>query len=581
MRIKFNYEIKKEDKISNYQIIDILLKNRKIQNVDEFLKPKNPLNISLVDFSTSFKDELTKALKILTEIKEKNQMVVVYTDYDADGITGGAILWETLFLLGFKVMPYVPNRKTEGYGFSIFGIDNVIKKFNPALIISVDHGITKVKEVDYAKEKGIKIIITDHHLKGETIPKAEAIFHIPSLSGAGVSYFFSKEIYKNLKTQISKLKILENNFSSDYLVFASIGTVADLVPLIGPSRSVVKYGLENFSKTRRVGIKHILKEAGIEGKKITPYDIGFIIAPRINAVGRLKDATDALRLLCTKKEDRAKMLASYLGEKNRLRQDLVEKTVEKAKQIVDKEINLFKKLPKIVILKSEDWHEGIIGLIAAKMVEAFFRPTIVLTKNDGFYKASARSIPNFDITAFLKKLKSFLVDVGGHRQAAGFTIKEQKIESFKKEALKLADQLIKDEDLEKEVLVDLKIPLQKINLHWVKLLESLYPFGIGNPEPLFFSEVKISHLYFVGKENKHLKIFVQDENHPSTLELIAFNQADIFKNLYRNQKIKVVYTLSIDSWGGQKTVRGKLITWVTDGIGSTVSSRVKRVITDS
>jgi len=260
---------------------------------------------------------------------------------------------------------------------------------------------------------------------------------------------------------------------------------------------------------------------------------------------------------------------------------LVEKAVEKAKQIVDKEITLFKKLPKIVILKSEDWHEGIIGLIAAKMVEAFFRPTIVLTKNDGFYKASARSIPNFDITAFLKKLKSFLVDVGGHRQAAGFTIEEQKIESFKKEALKLADQLIKDEDLEKEVLVDLKIPLQKINLHWVKLLESLYPFGIGNPEPLFFSEVKISNLYFVGKENKHLKIFVQDENHPSTLELIAFNQADIFKNLYRNQKIKVVYTLSIDSWGGQKTVKGKLITWVTDGIGSTVSSQGKRVITDS
>lgn len=566
MKIKFNYELKKEDRISSYQIIDLLLKNRKIENIEEFLNPKNPLKISLFDFNPSFKSQFDRVLKILTEVKEKNQMVVVYTDYDADGITGGAILWETLYFLGFKVMPYVPNRKTEGYGFSITGINNVIEKFNPSLIISVDHGITKVREIDYAKKKGIKIIITDHHLKAEKIPKAEAIFHIPVLSGAGVSYFFSKEIYKNLKTQIPKLKTLENNFSSDYLVFASIGTVADLVPLIGPSRSVVKYGLENFLKTHRVGIKHILKEAGIEGKKITPYDIGFIIAPRINAVGRLKDATDALRLLCTKKEEKAKNLASYLGEKNRLRQDLVEKAVEKAKKMIENEIDLFKKIPKIIILKSDEWEEGIIGLIAAKMVEIFFRPTIVLTKNDGFYKASARSIPNFDITAFLRKLKSFLVDVGGHKQAAGFTIEDEKFESFKKEALKLADNLLTEKDLEKEIFVDLKIPIHKINLNWVKLLGNLYPFGIGNPEPLFFSEAKIVNLRLIGKENKHLKIFIQDEDRHSILELIAFNQGENFKNLYRNQKIKVVYTLSIDRFGGQEKVNGKLISWVTDGI---------------
>jgi len=295
MKIQFFFEIKEEDKITSYQLVDLILKNRKIENVEEFLNPKNPLNISLSDFNFSFKNEFQKSLAILKAVKEKNQMVVVYTDYDADGITGGAILWETLYLLGFKVMPYVPNRKTEGYGFSLFGIDNVIKKFNPALIISVDHGITKVKEVEYAKKKGIKIIITDHHLKGEILPKADAIFHIPTLSGAGVSYFFSKEIYKNFEKNVGNRHaclLLQNNFSSDYLVLASIGTVADLVPLIGPSRSLVKYGLENFSKTRRVGIKHILKEAGIEDRKISPYEIGFIIAPRINAVGRLKDATD-------------------------------------------------------------------------------------------------------------------------------------------------------------------------------------------------------------------------------------------------------------------------------------------------
>jgi len=562
MKIKFFLEIKEEDKISNYQLLDLILKNRKIENVEEFLKPKNPLNISLSDFNSSFKNELQKSLEILKTVKEKNQMVVVYTDYDADGITGGAILWETLYYLGFKVMPYVPNRKTEGYGFSIFGIDNVIKKFNPALIISVDHGITKIKEVDYAKKKGIKIIITDHHLKGETLPKADAIFHIPALSGAGVSYFFSKEIFKNFEKTVKNkhdFLVLKNNFLHDFLALASIGTVADLVPLIGPSRSIVKYGLENFSKTRRLGIKHILKEAGIEGKKISPFEISFIIAPRINAVGRLKDAIDALRLLCTKKEERAKNLASYVGQKNKQRQNLVEKAVLEAKKILAFETKNFSFLPRIIILHSEEWEEGIIGLVAAKMVEEFYRPTIVLTKSDGFYKGSARSIPVFHITNFLRNLKKFLLDVGGHSQAAGFTIEEKKLHQFKKEVEKLSKKVIKETDLEKEIVVDLKIPISKINLKWVKILEQLQPFGIGNPQPLFYSEGRIFDIKFLGKENKHLKIYLSNENEKSILEVIAFNQADNFKNLFRNQKIKVVYSLEIDRWGSKEKVVGKLI----------------------
>jgi single-stranded-DNA-specific exonuclease len=340
---------------------------------------------------------------------------------------------------------------------------------------------------------------------------------------------------------------------------ASIGTVADLVPLVGPSRSLVKYGLENFSKTRRFGIKHILKDAGIEDRKISPYEIGFIIAPRINAVGRLKDATDALRLLCTKKEERAKNLASYLGQKNKQRQDLVEKAVLEAKKILAFETKNFSFLPKIIILHSEDWEEGIIGLVAAKMVEEFYRPTIILTKNDGFYKGSARSIPSFHITNFLRNLKNYLLDVGGHAQAAGFTIEEKKLSKFKKEAEKLSKTILKETDLEKEIVVDLKLPISKINLKWIKLLEQLNPFGMGNPQPLFFSEGKIFDVKFLGKDNRHLKIYLTDENEKSILEVMAFNQADIFKNLFRNQKIKVVYSLEVDRWGGKEKVVGKLI----------------------
>ena len=197
MNITFKNEIKLQDNIADKEIVDLILKSRHIKDLEQFLNPQSPLKISLIDFDPKYKLYLIKVIKLLKEIKRKNQMIVVYTDYDADGITGGAILWETLYLLGFKVMPYVPHRKLEGYGFSRIGIDNVKREFDPALIISVDHGITKVEEIKYAEKLGIKIIITDHHLKGEKIPKAEAIFHIPALSGSGVAYFFAKEIFMN------------------------------------------------------------------------------------------------------------------------------------------------------------------------------------------------------------------------------------------------------------------------------------------------------------------------------------------------------------------------------------------------
>jgi len=569
MKVFFNHEIKPTDKLSSKELVNLILSHRQIKNVKEFLDPPSPLLISLTDFDKTYRLRLIEVMKLLKEIKEKNQMIIIYTDYDADGITGGAILWETLYRLGFKVMPYVPNRKTEGYGFSIQGIDNVIKKYYPTLVISVDHGITKIKEIEYAKKKGLKIIITDHHLKAKKIPKAEAIFHIPELSGSGVAYFFAKEIF----TQFSHPKgvqarpILDTlrvtrNFETDYLVLASIGTIADLVPLVGPSRSIVKYGLEAFSKTKRFGIRHILKEAAIEGKKITPYEVGFIIAPRINAVGRLEHAIDALRLLCTTNEKKAYELAHKVGKTNIERQDLVQKSVEEARLSLRanpaqrrKRNNLNKEIassPKLIILVSDKWHEGIIGLIASKIAEEYYRSTIVLTKTDDHYKGSARSIPSFHILNFLRSLKKYLIDVGGHSQAAGFTIEKNQLNNFVTAAQELSLKLIKDKDLERKIDVDIKIPVSKINLEMVKALESLEPYGVGNPRPIFLSEGEITNIQTFGKDNRHLKLFIEN------LEFIAFNQAEKLRDLSRGQKIKSVYTLEVDRWGGRERLRGKL-----------------------
>lgn len=573
MKITFKNEIKSKDTISDKQIIDLILKSRHIEDLGKFLNPPSPLSLTLKDFGP-YEKPFKKVIKILKEIKEKDQMIVVYTDYDADGITGGAILWETLYLLGFKVMPYVPHRKKEGYGFSKTGIDNVKRDFDPALIISVDHGITKIDEIKYAKKLGIKVVVTDHHLKGDKIPESsEAIFHIPALSGSGVSYFFAKEIFNWFSTSAVEersgktaevYKVLANNFITDYAALASIGTIADLVPLVGPSRSLVKYGLENFDKVKRFGIKHLLKQAGIADKKITPYQVGFMIAPRINAIGRLEHAIDALRLLCTNDEEKARDLSHKIGNVNVERQEMVERSVKEARLILEKtsavkhaqekeqtaEVN---KMAKIIILVSENWNEGIIGLIASKIAEEFYRPTLILTKTDTGYKGSARSIPSFHVTEFLRSLKKDLIDVGGHKQAAGFTLEKDQLDNFIKNAQKVAKKLIDDKDLERKIEADLKIPISKITLDTVRSMEALEPFGMGNPRPIFYSEGILTGAQLLGKTQKHLKIFVDG------LELLAFNQADKFKELSRGQKIKVVYNLDINEWNNKKTVQGKII----------------------
>ncbi len=556
MKITYKTEIKHHERLDIELLLRLILKNRNIKDSDAFLNPRSPETLNLSDFG--YKKEISRTLSLLKDIRQKEKMVVVYTDYDADGITGGSILWETLHLLGFKVMPYVPHRQLEGYGFSVKGIDAVKKQFDPGLIISVDHGITAREKISYAKSLGIPIIVTDHHLKPDLLPDdAEAIFHIPQLSGSGVSYFFSKMLFENFKPADSTLeKQLAANFQYDYLSLASIGTIADLVPLVDYSRSVVKYGLDAFKNVKRPGILHILKQAMIEGRPITPYEVGFIIAPRINAIGRLEHAIDALRLLCTTNDERAFELASQIGKTNVDRQEMVKEAVAEAIQMVEHS----KPLNKIIILSTDHWHEGVIGLIASKIVEKYFRPTIIMTKSDGFYKGSARSIPALHMTNFLKEHKKYLVDMGGHAQAAGFTIEKDKVEDFIKTAIETSTERLSEDNLEKIIEADIKVPVSKLNLALANSLEQMNPFGMGNPKPVFNSEVELVDAKLFGKTQTHLKIFVKDLTHSSfPLELIAFSAADQFSKLSKGKKLNIAFNLEVDRWTGTEKLRGKLI----------------------
>lgn len=559
MKITYKNEILK--KTTPHEIIDMLLKSRNIKDIDSFLNPTSPLDLTLKDFGFK-KKEISSMMKLLVKIKQNQEMIVVYTDYDADGITGGAILWETLYLLGFHVMPYVPHRQTEGYGFSIKGIDTVKKEFNPVLIMSVDHGITAKKAVEYANKKGIDIIVTDHHHRQEDkVPdSAVSIFHIPALSGSATAYMVAKEIFMHFchpkldtRSMFGMTKKLEKYFKTDYLALAAIGTVADLVPLVGPSRDIVTYGLKSFSNVKRPGIKHILKEAKIDDREIGPYEIGFIIAPRINAVGRLEHAIDALRLLCTTDDKKAYELAHKVGDMNINRQELVKEHVSEAQEQMKK----FKKIPKLIILYADHWHEGVIGLIAGHILEEYYRPTIVMTKGDGFYKASVRSIPGFHVTDFLKTLDAYFTNYGGHAAAAGFTLKGEKLEKFLEVAVKKAGKIITDDMLERTLEVDMKILLSQATKPLVHALDKLAPFGMGNAKPVFASEGSVVHAKILGKQRNHLKLHVRDKSDQSfELDMIAFGQADLFKKLSKNQPITVVYNVDLNKWNGQEKVQG-------------------------
>ena len=563
MKITYKDTIEADKPLTNQEFIHMLLKLRGITDRESFIHPKSPLEVSLRDFG--YNEEIQRSINLLRQVKEQGRHVVVYTDYDADGITGGSIVWETLHLLGFKVMPYVPHRQHEGYGFSIKGIDKVKNEFNPALIISVDHGITAVDQISYAKSIGIPVVVTDHHHKQDRIPEAaEAIFHIPLLSGSGVGYFFAKEmwsVFRKIDGFIAKKNdaLLEKHFKSDYLSLASIGTIADLVPLVGPSRSLVKYGLDAFPVVTRAGIRHICREAQIADKAITPYEIGFVIAPRINAVGRLEHALDALRLLCTTSDQKAFELASKVGKMNTDRQELVKTSVAQAREMVEK-LKQKGDLPPIIILYSSEWHEGIIGLIASNLLEAYYRPVIIMAEGDGLMKGSARSIKSFHITHFFEELREYFMNFGGHAGAAGFSLSTDKLKPFLERAVEVARSKIKLTDLEREIQVDLRLPVSHVSLSLAKALESLSPFGIGNPQPSFVSDVELVSASIMGKNQNHLKLTVKDSETKSfPLEMVAFGKGELFPELSRGKKLKIAYQLDINRWKGRESLQGKVM----------------------
>ena len=528
-------------------LIGILLRNRGIKTkkeIEEFFHP----NLSRVARSGFARLNLTKSLHRIKKAIANKESIVIYADYDADGITAGAIIWETLHKLGANVMPYIPDRKEEGYGLSIKGIDAVRQRFDPSLLITVDHGITAWEKVEYAGNFGIDVIVTDHHVKPKKLPDC-LIVHTTALSGAGVAWVLAKELSADAD-----------------LSLAAIGTIADMMPLVGPNRSIAKYGLEEINKTKRVGLEAIIADAGLIKGSIGTYEISHMIAPRLNAMGRIEHALDALRLLCTNNKEKARILAATLGLKNRERQQLTADTTSHALQGVA----LQRKpqghpLRKLIFIAHETYNQGVIGLVAGRLVEEYYLPAVVIAKGEIYSKASARSIAGFNIVEAIRSASDILVDVGGHPMAAGFTVETKNLAVLQDRLEKIAEKELSEEKLTRVLRVDAEIPLNLVTEELWQKLRDFEPFGFGNPEPVFATKnVRVLEARLVGADGKHLKLRLALPNLPNqpslpnAHEAIAFNFGKLYGQLQPNASVDIAYTIDMNLWNGTKRLQLKI-----------------------
>lgn len=511
-------------------ILEQLLINRGIKTEEEtqkFFKPK------ILDYEKDLEiPGIEKTLKRIQKAIEVGEQIVVFGDYDVDGVTASAILYKGLTSLGAKVMPYIPHREREGYGLSKLGLE-FARDSGAAVVITVDNGIVAFEQAKFAKEIGLDLIITDHHTISGEKPEAYSVVHSTKMCGAAVAWCLIRSVIKP-------------DLAEELLQFVAIATVADMMPLIGLNRAFVFEGMKILNRTKNLGLESLLFESKIEKGNLKSFEIGHIIAPRINAIGRLEHAIDALRLLCTKDPVKAKRLSKLLGDTNTRRQDMTKEAYDQAFKMAEKNSD-----KKIQVLYSKDWHQGIIGLIAGRITENFFMPTIAISVGETVSKGSARSVNGINITELLRSCSQHLVEVGGHAGAAGFSVNTDKIESLK-EALEKAILEIKAEESGSFLDIESEIPVSKLSKSLARKLDDFEPFGLQNPKPVFATfNLKASDIRTLSN-GKHLK-FKADG-----IDAIAFNMGELESYFESGQLINLAYTLEINKFNGSETLQLKV-----------------------
>jgi single-stranded-DNA-specific exonuclease len=538
-------------------ISEVLARLLVIRDIKSFLEAKaffRPSTDSLNDpFLMDGMD--TATMRVITALTE-NQKICIYGDYDVDGTCSTALLYLFLKELDANVEFYIPKRLTEGYGLSTPGIDYA-KSIGTSLLISVDCGITAVEETDYANSLGIDVIICDHHQPKEILPNAVAVldplkpscqYPFKYLSGAGIAFKLAVGIADRIGKRILPLK---------YLDLVALAGAADIVPLTDENRILVREGLNLINDMPRPGVQALIESSGLSPGDLTTGQIVFTIAPRINAVGRLGDAHRAVDLLITNNKQEALQLAQVLESENYERRKIDVDTYDTALELVESSLDLHNELA--IILHNSEWHPGVIGIVASRLVEKYYRPTIMLTTVDGVAKGSARSISNFNIYEALQKCDDILLHFGGHQAAAGLAVEIEKLNEFKSRFNKIVKETLQEENLLPEILIDSRLKLSEITPKFLKILSQFSPFGPGNMRPVFLSE----DVSIVGSPRivgtNHLVLAFKQEGCDKVFDAIGFNMGEFCNSLMKeNLKVDIVYTIDKTSKDGRVFPQFKL-----------------------
>lgn len=487
--------------------------------------------------------DMDRAVELVLDALETNKSIVIYGDYDVDGITATSIMYRFLTSLGANVSYYIPERQSEGYGLNLEALEHLIER-GTSLIITVDCGISSFDIVEAVKDK-VDIIITDHHTAPEQIPQARAVinhkqkdcpYKDKNLSGVGVAFKLCQAIYLKQRGE----------WYLDDLDIVALGTVADVVPLVGENRIIVSAGLQKMNETPNLGIHKLINVAGLEGKTVTSGHIGFTLAPRLNAAGRVTHATRAVELLVTDIEDIAEAIAQELQETNMERQDIERRIHEEARQSVAAQGHL---ADYVTVVGGEDWHPGVIGIVASRLVEEFYKPTLVISIHDGIGKGSCRSIEGFNIYDALKSCEDILIQFGGHAAAAGFSIDANRIDELRQRLTEYCKNTVSEEDYIPVVSVDTTLPVEDIDVDIIDKIAALEPYGMGNSTPVFaVMEATVQDIMLMGQLKNHCKIIFETSR--GTLDAIAWNRPELFRQIFQGMVVKVAFTLQKNEWQG-------------------------------
>jgi single-stranded-DNA-specific exonuclease len=520
-------------------LVASLLVNRGLEGPDE---AKSFLYDDGQQFHDPFLFEgMELAVSRIREAIENSEPILIFGDYDADGVTSTSVMMTTLRELGANVQFYIPNRFTEGYGPNAGAFQHAAEN-GIRLVITVDTGIAAVDVAKQAHELGMDLIITDHHEPGPVLPQAYAIIHpklnhssypFRDLAGVGVAFKLAHALYGKVPVHLLDL--------------VAIGTIADLVPLRGENRLIAKKGINKLKTTERIGLKSLMKQSNVDPSTVDEETIGYVIAPRINAVGRLDSADPAVHLLLSNDSHEADMIAEEIEQLNKERQSIVTSMTEEATKEVEEHFPIEEN--SVIVVGKQGWNSGVVGIVASKLVERFYRPAIVLSYDEekGLAKGSARSIVGFDLFQNLSTCRDILPHFGGHPMAAGMTLQLSNVDDLRQRLNQLAREQLTEEDFIPVTTLDCEAELKDIHLDAIEEMQLLAPFGMSNPKPkILIKETQISQMKKIGANQNHLKVVFEEQGY--SLDGVGFGLGHLFEEISPSSKLSVMGELAINEW---------------------------------